>query len=68
MASATAATLSWPHSLRETTNETAKPPEKAKVFKIIAQKKARKTRKIILNEDVGKKGQLLDVKAGYFRN
>ncbi|KAK6926706.1 Ribosomal protein L9, C-terminal, partial [Dillenia turbinata] len=38
---------------------------------IVAQKKAKKTRKIILKEDVdylGKKGQLLDVKAGYFRN
>lgn len=38
---------------------------------VVAQKKASKTRKIILKEDVaelGKKGQLLDVKAGYYRN
>ncbi|KAI4368743.1 hypothetical protein MLD38_017263 [Melastoma candidum] len=38
---------------------------------IVAQKKTKKTRKVILKEDVefvGKKGQLLDVKAGYFRN
>ncbi|KAK7262243.1 hypothetical protein RJT34_29806 [Clitoria ternatea] len=40
-------------------------------FLVFAQKKAKKTRKIILKEDVeavGKKGQLLDVRAGYFRN
>ncbi|CAN6460653.1 unnamed protein product [Victoria cruziana] len=38
---------------------------------VLAQKKAKKTRKVILKEDVpqvGKKGELLDVKAGYFRN
>jgi len=38
---------------------------------VVAQKKARKIRKIILKEDVtdlGKKGQLLEVKRGYFRN
>ncbi|ERN04802.1 50S ribosomal protein L9, chloroplastic [Amborella trichopoda] len=38
---------------------------------VVAQKKAKKLRKIILKEDVselGKKGQLLDVKAGYYRN
>ncbi|GLU18874.1 hypothetical protein SLE2022_351510 [Rubroshorea leprosula] len=71
MASATAATISWLHSFRGTANETAKVPQKANSFKIIAQKKAKKTRKIILKEDVetlGKKGQLLDVKAGYLRN
>nr|GFA25717.1 50S ribosomal protein L9, chloroplastic [Tanacetum cinerariifolium] len=40
-------------------------------FLVLAQKKAKKTRKIILIEDVtdvGKKGQLLDVKAGFYRN
>ncbi|KAI4373558.1 hypothetical protein MLD38_011674 [Melastoma candidum] len=40
-------------------------------FPIVAQKKTKKTRKVILKEDVefvGKKGQLLDVRAGYFRN
>ncbi|KAF9597535.1 hypothetical protein IFM89_019449 [Coptis chinensis] len=38
---------------------------------IFAQKKAQKTRKIILKEDVaqvGKKGDLKDVKAGFYRN
>ncbi|KAJ6715693.1 50S RIBOSOMAL PROTEIN L9, partial [Salix koriyanagi] len=38
---------------------------------VLAQKKAKKTRKIILKQDVtdlGKKGQLVDVKAGYYRN
>ncbi|XP_058099145.1 large ribosomal subunit protein bL9c [Magnolia sinica] len=38
---------------------------------VLAQKKAKKYRKIILKEDVselGKKGQLLDVKAGFYRN
>ncbi|XP_027346889.1 50S ribosomal protein L9, chloroplastic [Abrus precatorius] len=40
-------------------------------FLVFAQKKAKKTRKIILKEDVadvGKQGQLLDVRAGFFRN
>lgn len=45
---------------------------------VVAQKKAKKFRKVILTEDVpefgkkgqplGKKGQLLDVKAGFYRN
>ncbi|GJX60972.1 50S ribosomal protein L9, chloroplastic [Tanacetum coccineum] len=46
-----------------------KPPSSP--FLVLAQKKAKKTRKIILIEDVtdvGKKGQLLDVKAGFYRN
>ncbi|XP_061339912.1 large ribosomal subunit protein bL9c [Gastrolobium bilobum] len=46
-------------------------PNKSAGFFVFAQKKAKKTRKIILKEDVvdvGKKGQLLDVKAGFFRN
>ncbi|XP_072969107.1 large ribosomal subunit protein bL9c [Typha angustifolia] len=41
------------------------------LFSIVAQKKAKKTRKIILKEDMtelGKKGQLLEVKAGFYRN
>nr|CAD1830779.1 unnamed protein product [Ananas comosus var. bracteatus] len=45
--------------------------ETRKVLAILAQKKAQKTRKIILKEDVselGKKGQMLEVKAGYYRN
>ncbi|CAN6460651.1 unnamed protein product [Victoria cruziana] len=43
----------------------------ASTMLVLAQKKAKKTRKVILKEDVpqvGKKGELLDVKAGYFRN
>ncbi|EPS67612.1 hypothetical protein M569_07160, partial [Genlisea aurea] len=38
---------------------------------VVSQKKAKKVRKIILKENVaelGKKGELLDVKAGYLRN
>ncbi|NP_001235742.1 50S ribosomal protein L9, chloroplastic-like [Glycine max] len=46
-------------------------PNKNVRFSVFAQKKAKKLRKIILKEDVayvGKQGQLLDVKAGFFRN
>ncbi|KAJ1397757.1 Ribosomal protein L9/RNase H1, N-terminal [Sesbania bispinosa] len=46
-------------------------PSKSSGFLVFAQKKAKKTRKIILKEDVvdvGKKGELLDVRAGFFRN
>uniref|UniRef100_A0A5B7B8M5 Large ribosomal subunit protein bL9c n=1 Tax=Davidia involucrata TaxID=16924 RepID=A0A5B7B8M5_DAVIN len=77
MASA-AASLSWncsswlhSHSLGRNMNETAKVSDRGSVMLVVAQKKAKKTRKIILKEDVeylGKKGQLLDVKAGYYRN
>ncbi|WOK92779.1 Ribosomal protein L9 [Canna indica] len=45
--------------------------EAGKAMPVVAQKKAKKTRKIILKEDVaelGKKGSLLDVKAGFYRN
>ncbi|CAL9168033.1 unnamed protein product [Musa hybrid cultivar] len=48
-----------------------KPVVAGRVMPILAQKKAKKIRKIILKEDVtelGKKGDLLDVKAGYYRN
>ncbi|KAK6163430.1 hypothetical protein DH2020_000294 [Rehmannia glutinosa] len=51
--------------------DTMKGTDRVSVLKIVAQKKAKKVRKIILKEDVtelGKKGQLMDVKAGYFRN
>ncbi|KAG8387584.1 hypothetical protein BUALT_Bualt02G0036500 [Buddleja alternifolia] len=51
--------------------DTTKVAYRASIFTIVAQKKAKKTRKIILKEDVtalGKKGQLMDVKAGYYRN
>ncbi|KAL2328541.1 hypothetical protein Fmac_021968 [Flemingia macrophylla] len=46
-------------------------PNKTAPFLVFAQKKAKKTRKIILKEDVtdvGKQGQLLDVRAGFYRN
>ncbi|KAJ4979307.1 hypothetical protein NE237_010087 [Protea cynaroides] len=52
-------------------NETGIISDRGTVMMVVAQKKAKKTRKIILKEDVtelGKKGQLLDVKAGFFRN
>lgn len=52
--------------------EPTKLPEKTSILMVVvAQKKAKKTRKIILKEDVqdlGKKGQLMDVKGGFYRN
>ncbi|KVH90740.1 50S ribosomal protein L9, chloroplastic [Cynara cardunculus var. scolymus] len=73
-----AASLSWNSSswlsnrtLTRNINHSAPISDRSSVFVILAQKKAKKTRKIILTEDVidvGKKGQLLDVKAGFFRN
>ncbi|XP_065869340.1 large ribosomal subunit protein bL9c [Euphorbia lathyris] len=76
MAMASSSTLSWSssswlHSFSGPTNEVSKLPERRTSMLILAQKKARKTRKIMLKEDVtnlGKKGQLLDVKAGFYRN
>ncbi|KAI9077062.1 hypothetical protein K1719_040884 [Acacia pycnantha] len=67
--------LSWSSSsllqvIGERLNEGTKLPNR-KVFVIFAQKKTKKTRKIILKEDVpdlGSQGQLLDVRAGFFRN
>ncbi|KAK4409009.1 50S ribosomal protein L9, chloroplastic [Sesamum angolense] len=60
------------HSLtKKTSTETTKATDRASAFTVVAQKKAKKIRKVILKEDVsalGKKGQLMDVKAGYFRN
>ncbi|XP_073055808.1 large ribosomal subunit protein bL9c [Primulina eburnea] len=59
-------------TLTKTVNvDTEKVSDGAPVLKVVAQKKAQKVRKVILKEDVtklGKKGELLDVKAGYFRN
>lgn len=52
-------------------NEATKFPERTSILTVVAQKKAKKTRKIILKEDVadlGKKGQLMDVRAGFYRN
>ncbi|CAL9042637.1 large ribosomal subunit protein bL9c [Musa acuminata AAA Group] len=75
-----ASTLSWgsaccprPHRVGGgARNEGPRNPiEAGRVMPILAQKKAKKIRKIILKEDVtelGKKGDLLDVKAGYYRN
>lgn len=76
MASIAAATLSWKsssflHTHKLINNPIEAPNTRTSSLPIVAQKKAKKTRKIILKEDVeylGKKGQLLDVKAGYFRN
>ncbi|CAH9138180.1 unnamed protein product [Cuscuta epithymum] len=50
---------------------TAKLSPKPSNFTIFSQKKVKKVRKIILKEDVqdlGEKGQLLKVRAGYYRN
>ncbi|KAK7857727.1 50s ribosomal protein l9 [Quercus suber] len=72
----TASTLSWSSSswLRSfggNSNEASKLSDRRTALVILAQKKAKKTRKVILKEDVeylGKMGQLLDVKAGFYRN
>ncbi|XP_059626939.1 large ribosomal subunit protein bL9c [Cornus florida] len=75
----TAASLSWSscsswfhsHSLAKNINETTPISGRGSAMVVLAQKKAKKARKIILKEDVadlGKKGELLDVKAGYYRN
>ncbi|KAL2536199.1 50S ribosomal protein L9 [Forsythia ovata] len=51
--------------------KTTKLTNRTSVLTVVAQKKAKKVRKIILKDDVsnlGKKGQLIDVKAGYLRN
>ncbi|XAR60040.1 hypothetical protein NMG60_11033269 [Bertholletia excelsa] len=77
MASA-AASLSWSSSswlhgqnLGKHASETARISKRGSVFLVVGQKKAKKIRKIILKEDVadlGKQGELVDVKAGYYRN
>ncbi|KAL5580136.1 hypothetical protein UlMin_012578 [Ulmus minor] len=72
----TASTVSWSsssllHSFGGNINEAPKLPDRRPGLVILAQKKAKKTRPIILKEDVaylGKKGELLNVKAGYYRN
>ncbi|KAL2938500.1 50S ribosomal protein L9 chloroplastic [Bienertia sinuspersici] len=67
--------LSWNTSFQSfagATNESHKSPESGRVMlRIVAQKKTKKIRKIILKDDIpdlGKKGQLLDVRAGFYRN
>ncbi|KAM7522432.1 hypothetical protein LguiA_012334 [Lonicera macranthoides] len=76
----TASTLSWNssswfqnHLSPKTVNPitTTKPSQRCPPFQILAQKKVKKVRKIILKEDVvdvGKKGDLMDVRAGFYRN
>uniref|UniRef100_A0A1J3D4F9 Large ribosomal subunit protein bL9c n=1 Tax=Noccaea caerulescens TaxID=107243 RepID=A0A1J3D4F9_NOCCA len=77
MASSTALSLSWsssicsPQSFNGVANETLKVSQRRSILEVVAQKKAKKLRKVLLKEDVmdlGKQGQLLDVKAGFFRN
>ncbi|XP_058765218.1 large ribosomal subunit protein bL9c-like [Vicia villosa] len=73
MASSTLSSLSSTSSLRFAANlkTSSQFLNKTSGFMVFAQKKTKKTRKIILKEDivdVGKKGQLLDVRAGFFRN
>ncbi|KAG1359623.1 50S ribosomal protein L9, chloroplastic [Cocos nucifera] len=66
------ACCSWPRSLGGSLcRENPNPSDTGRATPIVAQKKAKKLRKIILKEDVpelGKKGLLLDVKAGFLRN
>ncbi|XP_068648788.1 large ribosomal subunit protein bL9c-like [Aristolochia californica] len=62
---------SWLRSAIGTTNDNSRPSDEGTTMLVVAQKKTKKTRKIILKEDVtelGKKGQVMDVKAGYYRN
>ncbi|PON55367.1 Ribosomal protein [Parasponia andersonii] len=72
-----ASTLSWNSSswLQSFGGNANEPParcsDRRTTFVILAQKKAKKTRAIILKEDIaelGKKGELLHVKAGFYRN
>ncbi|KAJ4910338.1 hypothetical protein Rs2_04959 [Raphanus sativus] len=72
-----ALSLSWSsslcssHTFNVVGNETLKVSQRRSTLEVVAQKKAKKLRKVILKEDVsdlGKQGQLLDVKAGFFRN
>ncbi|XP_077217350.1 ribosomal protein L9 [Tasmannia lanceolata] len=52
-------------------NERVKNSNNRATMMVVAEKKAKKTRKIILKEDIsrlGKKGQVIDVKAGFYRN
>ncbi|XP_010535634.1 PREDICTED: 50S ribosomal protein L9, chloroplastic [Tarenaya hassleriana] len=73
MAFSTASSLSWSSSSCwfRSFNENPKFPDRKSSFFVVAQKKAKKVRKVILKEDVeyvGKQGQLLEVKAGFLRN
>ncbi|KAJ4825041.1 60S ribosomal protein L9 [Turnera subulata] len=68
LASTTAPTLSWSSS---TSLQKSKLPDRRTAFVVIAQKKVKKLRKIILKEDikhVGTKGEMVDVRAGFYRN
>ncbi|CAN0898964.1 50S ribosomal protein L9, chloroplastic [Linum grandiflorum] len=68
--------LSWNsssllHNFSAQPNQVSRFPARRASMTIVCQKKVKKTRKIILKEDtehVGKKGQLVDVKAGFYRN
>ncbi|CAL5212186.1 unnamed protein product [Lathyrus oleraceus] len=74
MASSTLSSLSstpLQHSFAANLKTCSQFPNKSSGFMVFAQKKTKKTRKIILKEDivnVGKKGELLDVRVGFFRN
>ncbi|KAL6510953.1 60S ribosomal protein L9 [Orobanche gracilis] len=51
--------------------DTMKGTDRVSVLTVVAQKKVKKLRKIILKKDVtelGLKGQLMNVRAGYLRN
>ncbi|KAL8496499.1 hypothetical protein ACS0TY_020271 [Phlomoides rotata] len=62
---------SWIQNHSFSKNTCADTTNGASALTVVAQKKAKKLRKVILKEDVtsvGKKGQLLDIKAGFYRN
>ncbi|PNX99901.1 50S ribosomal protein l9 [Trifolium pratense] len=74
MASSTLSSLSslpLQHTFTSNFKTSSQFPNKTSPFIIFAQQKIKKTRKIILKEDIvniGKKGDLLNVRAGFFRN
>lgn len=71
MAGAAVTAISWRSRLPFSNSLSSSSSSPVMMMKIVAQKKAKKTRKIILTEDMselGKKGELLDVKAGFYRN
>ncbi|XP_068653273.1 large ribosomal subunit protein bL9c-like [Aristolochia californica] len=72
MATLSLSSSSWLRSSIGTTNDNSRLSDNGgTTMLVVAQKKAKKTRKIILKEDMtelGKKEQVMDVKAGYYRN
>lgn len=71
---ALSSSLSWSNAIGKPVPERSLPAQESiprGTLTIVAQKKVTKNRKIILKEDVsnlGKRGDMLEVRAGYFRN